>query len=156
LRSRIFDAFFTTKGVGGGQGMGLSVCHGIVTSLGGEISVVSELGRGSVFRVTLPSHKKRGEAPERARILLVTQKGAALARELSARHEVVVALEAAEATELLFHDDRFDLVAGDDAIEEISRAIERLRPGVHRRFARLPVPFGADDVEAALRRARRT
>jgi signal transduction histidine kinase len=55
LRSRIFDAFFTTKGVGGGQGLGLSVCHGIVTSLGGEIAVRSvENGHGTVVSVALP------------------------------------------------------------------------------------------------------
>jgi signal transduction histidine kinase len=55
LRSRIFDAFFTTKGVGGGQGLGLSVCHGIVTSLGGEIAVrAGDSGRGTVVSVALP------------------------------------------------------------------------------------------------------
>jgi two-component system, NtrC family, sensor kinase len=55
LRSRIFDAFFTTKGVGGGQGLGLSVCHGIVTGIGGEIAVRSgATGRGTVVSVALP------------------------------------------------------------------------------------------------------
>jgi CheY-like chemotaxis protein len=51
---RIFDPFFSTKPRGVGMGLGLSVCHGIVTSLGGQITVKST-SEGTNFRVILPT-----------------------------------------------------------------------------------------------------
>lgn len=52
---RIFDPFFSTKPVGTGTGLGLSISHGIITRMGGDISVESALGRGTCFRVRLPT-----------------------------------------------------------------------------------------------------
>jgi signal transduction histidine kinase len=51
---KIFDPFFTTREPGKGTGLGLSVSQRIVQLFGGEIFVESELGRGSVFRITFP------------------------------------------------------------------------------------------------------
>ncbi|WP_319586420.1 PAS domain S-box protein [uncultured Desulfobulbus sp.] len=61
IRERIFDPYFTTKGVGQGTGLGLSIAHGIVADYGGFITCGSELGRGTVFRVFLPAIE--GAAP---------------------------------------------------------------------------------------------
>ena len=54
VKERIFDPFFTSKAEGEGTGMGLSVVHGIVSSLGGTITVYSEPDMGSSFNVFLP------------------------------------------------------------------------------------------------------
>ena len=55
---RIFDPFYTTKQVGRGTGLGLSVTYGIVEKHGGHIEVESQKGQGSTFTVVLPVHKQ--------------------------------------------------------------------------------------------------
>ena len=59
--SRIFDPFFTTKPVGKGTGLGLSICYGIINRLGGEISVRSQVGAGTTFRIRIPLPGSQGE-----------------------------------------------------------------------------------------------
>jgi signal transduction histidine kinase/ActR/RegA family two-component response regulator len=54
----IFDPFFTTKEVGEGTGLGLSITHGIIKENKGKISVSSQPGKGTLFRVTFPLAEK--------------------------------------------------------------------------------------------------
>ncbi|MCC5888707.1 MAG: response regulator [Gammaproteobacteria bacterium] len=138
-RQRIFDPFFTTKPLGEGTGLGLPSVHGIVTSLGGDMSVYSELGQGTTFRIYLPEVAESAELPEPApdpastdetpsgsgdgsphtgRILLVDDEPTILsmtARFLTrAGHEVVTAADGDQARDMLsLEPNGFDLLITD-------------------------------------------
>jgi signal transduction histidine kinase len=55
LLGRIFEPYFSTKPIGQGTGLGLSISHTIINSFQGQITAVSEVGRGTTFRIVLPA-----------------------------------------------------------------------------------------------------
>jgi CheY-like chemotaxis protein len=143
---RIFDPFFTTKPAGVGTGLGLSICRGIVNALGGDITVESELGRGTAFRVALraasspaveadeptpppvptppPPRTASPPAPRRrGRVLVVDDEPAlasALARSIERDHEVVVIASGRDALERLRRDDTFDVILCDLIMPQVT------------------------------------
>jgi CheY-like chemotaxis protein/anti-sigma regulatory factor (Ser/Thr protein kinase) len=122
---RVFDPFFSTKAVGTGMGLGLAICHNIVTQLGGAIQVQSELGRGTTFTVSLPrgelSDPQPGptatrERPARSRILFIDDEASlcsAMSRLLQPEHDVVSARQAEDALAMLRSGQRFDVIMCD-------------------------------------------
>ena len=62
IQRRLFDPFFTTKEVGKGTGLGLSLSHGIIERHRGQITVISEPGKGATFQIRLPLDASPAEA----------------------------------------------------------------------------------------------
>jgi signal transduction histidine kinase len=53
-KNKVFDPFYTTKEVGQGTGLGMAISYKVIKNHGGEINIESELGKGSIFTITLP------------------------------------------------------------------------------------------------------
>jgi len=64
ILQRVFEPFFTTKPVGQGTGLGLSMAYGFVKQSGGDIAIVSEVGRGTSVRIFLPRSATEAAQPE--------------------------------------------------------------------------------------------
>ncbi|MBP1619553.1 MAG: multi-sensor hybrid histidine kinase [Acidobacteria bacterium] len=137
VRSRIFEPFFTTK-AGKGTGLGLSVVNNIVGRHGGTVSVTTDEGRGSSFRVTLPARplglpsealwpaaSQQPPAGRGERVLLVEDESGAregLADVLSMLGYAVTAVESGERAEAIAGDVPFDVLLTDLMLPGVSGA----------------------------------
>jgi PAS domain S-box-containing protein len=155
ILDRIFDPFFTTRPVGLGTGLGLWICQGIVTSLGGQITAESRPGEGATFRVVLPSATpvQQAATPEvpvgdrardarRLELLVVDDEiaiGRTLAISLADEFEVATVTSGRAALAILAGEPRFDVVLCDLMMPDVSgmdvhERIARERPELAKRF----------------------
>ena len=146
---RIFDPYFTTKGVGKGSGLGLAVVHGIVRTHGGAVTVDSEPGKGSTFNVWLPSvdSEVKGERqgleslPRGNERILFVDDESALAKVgeqtlETLGYRVVSRTSSLEALEVFRKQpDRFDLVITDMTMpsmtgDNLAKEVMKVRPDI--------------------------
>jgi signal transduction histidine kinase len=169
VAERVFDAFFTTRSVGEGSGLGLSISAGLVQAMNGHIELETEPGRGATFRVHLERVSEAvDEAPElpelsldlsthRARLLLIDDERLlvrAMKRGLDSAYEVEVEHRGARGLERA-RTEAFDLVVCDLMLPdldgmEIHRRLRLERPEVARRMLFLTGGAFTPEAEAFL------
>ena len=150
---RIFDPFFTTHPAGESTGLGLSIAHGIVASFGGNLTVESEPGAGTKFRIELPaapgyesvargSGRLAAGPAVRRRILVIDDDAGvaeAIAKLLSDEHTAEVTTNATDALARIARGDRYDVilcdlmmpnVTGMDFYREVLRVVPQMAPRI--------------------------
>jgi PAS domain S-box-containing protein len=135
-RSKLFQPFFTTKGVGVGTGLGLAMCKKIVSDLGGTIDFESKLGVGTSFFVRLPcvpsdwtathdrtTNNAAETPPLGGRILVIDDEEGirnAIVHMLSRTHSILTAASGEEAKRILQTDLNFDVILCDLMMPKLS------------------------------------
>ena len=144
---KIFDPYFTTKAVGKGSGLGLSIVHGIVQNHNGQIDVKSNEGKGTIIQVLLPMVDNVPEAPllrhqdpegHGEAILFVDDEAAIVDMNekilTKLGYRVTITLSSVEALALFKSDPaRFDLIITDMTLPkmtgtELAVQIKEIRP----------------------------
>lgn len=174
---RVFEPFLTTRQVGQGQGLGLSVAYGIVTAHAGRISAHNRAGGGATVALEFPIVHKESivqaspapasesllENPGRRRILIVDDEE--VVRELlvdvleDGRHQIDTACDGLEGLHKI-ESGEYDLVILDLKMPDISgqqmyEELSRRRPELVPRTLFITADTVTPEVEAFLRRARR-
>ncbi|MCW5805526.1 MAG: response regulator [Deltaproteobacteria bacterium] len=125
--TKLFTPFFTTKPVGVGTGLGLAICHKLIDAVGGQITVDTEVGKGTTFSVFLPVHHGKAAphrhaptiiplARRRGRVLVVDDEVAiskTIRRALRSEHDVVAINDPHEALRVIVTGERFDVILCD-------------------------------------------
>jgi len=158
LVDRIFEPFFTTKSRGTGTGLGLAAVHGVMANVSGHITVDSEQGLGTVFRLYIPAAIEHAEAvstpgvaapaeavtiPPGSRILLAEDEDSV--RRVTARvleqagFEVLACGDGLEAIAALEAGERFSLLITDVVMPGASG--RELADRAHELDARMPVLY---------------
>ncbi len=141
LLDRIFDPYFSTNQKG--NGLGLAICHSIVTRHGGKIAVESTLGKGSTFTVRLPASAKRSEpTPQKRKNVLEAKKLRILIMD---DEEMLLDLTKAMLSDL--GHETFLARDGGEAIEVYKQAMDNNTP-IDLTIMDLTVPGGMGGKEA--------
>lgn len=151
VRDRVFEPFFTTKGLGKGTGLGLATVHGIVSQAGGNITVESELGVGTTFRIRFPAVTEKskliqptiekGVGPRGAETVLLAEDEPAVRRLacLALEMQGYTVLHAESGPKALAisraYEGKIDLLVTDVVMPEkggrdLAEEIRQLRPGI--------------------------
>nr|MBA3503559.1 response regulator [Deltaproteobacteria bacterium] len=134
VRARLFTPFFTTKPVGVGTGLGLAISHKIVTQFGGTITLDTDVGKGTEFRVSLPvagasevakprTRSATIAATRRGRVLVIDDEeplAQAIRRFLSSEHDCTAVFSAGAALDLVRQGERYDVIFCDLMMPQIT------------------------------------
>ena len=134
VQRRLFTPFYTTKPAGVGTGLGLAISHRIISGLGGNLDFVTEVNKGTTFRVRLPIASAQlptitaqipmpTKATRRGRLLVIDDEDSlvqAIKRYMQHDHEVEGTTSARQAIEMLALDRNYDAIVCDLMMPQVT------------------------------------
>ncbi len=114
----IFEPFFTTKDIGKGTGLGLATSYGIINQHGGVITVYSELGDGTVFKIFLPLNEDKNSFKISNQVLEPIQKGNATVLILEDDPNVL------EMASYILSEQGYTVIESNDPEDAIEKALQ--------------------------------